>query len=236
MMLLPITLAAMVVAADAPVVRASHAVFSVVSAAEAQKLQNAFTRDLGLPAAWPVGKNGSETSGGVFLGNFVLEIAVWPQVEPLQLLGVALESRDADSAYKELKERGFRVRPNGDEKGYQQTAGISEFAGEGLGLFLCKYDRAWIEPRLAAARKAFMASKGGVAGVTGVVAIEISMPPARRESLGKLLAPADMGSWDPPIVFVEGQRFQIRSIKVKVRDVEKAKSAIPAGLPVTFER
>ena len=74
----------------------------------------------------------------------------------------------------------------------------------------------------------------GAAGVTGVAGIDISMGPARRESLLKLLAPADPGSWDPPLVFVEGQRFQVQAIRVKVRDVAKAEAAIPAALPVVF--
>lgn len=237
--------AASLMAADGPVLRADHVVVSVSSIEDAQRLHRVFTEELGLPAAWPVQKWGTRVGGGVFLGNFNLELAVWPQVDPYQLLGLALEVRDTDAAYAELRARGLRIKEQDPQTGSAadgrtielwRNATITELAGEGLGIFLCKYNPAWLAPYAEAARKSFAGSGGGPAGVIGVASIEITIPASRRDALQKLVSPAQPESWTPPVVIVDGPRYQIHSVKVKCRDPERTKGLLPAGLPILFTR
>lgn len=105
-----------------------------------------------------------------------------------------------------------------------------------LGNFLCRFDAAWFTPQIERAKKAFAESGGGRFGVTGVASIELTGNAARRDALSRLLAPAAPGSVSPAIVVAEGQRYQLRSVTVKCKEPEKAKTALPPGLRVLFTR
>lgn len=207
-----------------------HVVISVPSAEEAIRLHGVFTRDLGLPATWPVAKYGTRTSGGVFLGNFTLELAVWPQVDPNQLLGLAIAVTDTT----DIAAKGLTLREQPAAQGqmeYWRNTSIAQLAGEGLGIFLCRYNPAWLGPLEQKARAAF---HGGPAGISGVVSVNLTAGGPRREALIKLFEPATLDSLSPALTLVEGQRFQLRSVTVRAKDPDKAKSLLPEGFPVTF--
>jgi hypothetical protein len=220
-------------AADAPVLRADHAVISVASIEDAERLQRIFAIGMGLPAAWTVAQYGAHASGGVFLGNFVLELAVLPQVDANQLLGVGLEPRDIGPALAELRARGLKLKEPTNEPGIWTNIAVTEVTGDALGLFLRKYDSQWIEPRMTAARKAF--GSGGRFGVAGVEAIEVGLNGPRAEAFRKLTEGSDPAKWNPPLLAVDG-RFQIRPIKIKCQEPEKAQALLPQEFPVVFIR
>ena len=222
-------------AAPPAVTSAHHVVISAATTEEAEHLQQAFTGKLGLPAAWPMAKYGTQTSGGVFLGNFVLEIAVWPQVDSYQLLGLALETPDIHAAFTELRARGLTVKDR-DANDRWRNAVITQLAGEGLGIFLTRFDQAWAAPLMNAAKRQFAASGGGPFGIDGVTGIEIVANAARREAIEKTLAPAKPEALSPALTLVEGGRYQVRSIRVRCKEPEAAKAALPPGLAVMFER
>jgi hypothetical protein len=239
--LLPATLslALLVIPAAAlaapPVTGAHHAVISVATGEEAQQLQQAFTGKLGLPAAWPVAKYGARTSGGVYLGNFIVEIAVWPQVDSYQLLGLALETADMDAAFTELRARGLTAKDR-DVSDHWRNGLITQLAGEGLGIFLTQFDQAWTTPLMEAAKRQFVASGGGPFGITGVATIEIAANASRREAIEKVVAPVRPEALSPALKLLDGGRYQVRRILVHCKDPEAAKAALPAGIPVVFSR
>jgi hypothetical protein len=220
-------------ASDALVIRADHAVISVASLEDAQRLQQIFVSEMQLPAVWPVAQYGARASGAVFLGNFFLELAVLPQVDANQLLGVGLEPRDTKAVITELRARGLKVKEPTSEPGIWTNVALTELTGEGLGLFLRKYDPKWSDPRLAAAKKAF--GDGGAFGIVGVETVEMGLNGPRAEAFHKLTEGSDPAGWNPPLVAVDG-RFQVRPLKIKCREPEKAQLLLPKGFPILFVR
>ncbi|MEO8659469.1 MAG: hypothetical protein ABI693_13430 [Bryobacteraceae bacterium] len=218
-----------------PVIGAHHAVISVATTEEAQQLQRTMTGKLGLPAAWPLAKYGARTSGGVFFGNFIVEIAVWPQVDSYQFLGLALEAPDMDAAFTELRARGLGAKDR-DASDRWRNGMITQLAGEGLGIFLTQFNQAWSAPLMDAAKRQFAVSGGGPFGITGVTAIEIVANASRREAIEKTVAPARPESLSPALRLVDGGRYQVRSLVVQCKEPEAAKAVLPAGMPLVFNR
>jgi hypothetical protein len=220
-------------ASDALVIRADHAVISVASLEDAQRLQQIFAAEMQLPLVWPVAQYGTHASGAIFLGNFFLELAVLPQVDANQLLGVGLEPRDTKAALTELRARGLKVKEPTSEPGIWTNVALTDLTGEGLGVFLRKYDPKWLDSRVATAKKAF--AGGGTFRIVGVEAVEVGINGPRAEAFRKLTEGSDPSGWNPPLVPVDG-RFQVRPLKIKCREPEKAQSLLPKGFPVLFVR
>jgi hypothetical protein len=166
---------------------------------EPAAMMAALQRDFGLPALWPYADYGAFSSGGLVLGNVVLEIGRLGRTAdvPPGLTGMALEPALASALLpSELDRRGLghgRPAPYPPKPGAAPmwtTTRIDGFAP--LRLFFCEYhiDTA---TGLAAAGTALAAQGGGPLGLLGVreVAVATALPglPGAPDPWAALLAP-----------------------------------------------
>ena len=163
---------------------------------DAQRLFELFRDSLGLPVVWRFRDYGEFASGGVSLGNVVLELATWRpgpgEVLPTGFGAMALEpgAHTAD-ALAALDRRGIAhgapdssvtVDSAGRAHGWVNTW-LTGLLPDSVA-FLCDYlDRARVAAGRRAAADSLVRSGGGPLGVTGVWAIDVGvrdLPAARR--------------------------------------------------------
>jgi hypothetical protein len=107
----------------------------LVRANEPDQLFSVFNQQLLLPAAWPLMRNAFFVSGGLHLGNTLLEIFhLDRQPVNTDLYGLAFEFTPFDESLKELDQRGIPHTPPlpfiyVDSQGWQVTAWHNVFIG-----------------------------------------------------------------------------------------------------------
>ncbi len=213
---------------------------------EAQSLFTYFKDTLQLPEVWPFFERGTFASGGLSLGNVVMEFVLFPHKkrEPMktEFQGIAFEpARTADATLAELIQRNI---PNTDVRTYKHqipggqaqiewsSVGLKDFPPTEADIFFCDYkDR----QAVAAGRKAAMddlaARKGGPLGIVGAAEITVGVQDLEeaRRKWSALLAPSPQISDDafvfnagPRIRLVHAQSPGIQGIVLKVLSVDRA--------------
>ena len=156
----------------------------VVSSARASGLFEVFTRELQLPAVWPYSDYGSFQSGGVSLGNTVLEFSQGNEASA-RFSGLALEPvLNAENLTEALPERGigstgpqpFSVNVDGKTLVLWTNVSLPGFEPRNATIFFCDYkDRKAVRKNRAQGARALKAARGGVLGVLGVKLISLGV-------------------------------------------------------------
>ena len=173
-----------------PLVRKIDHVF--VPVADPHPLHALFTETLGLPAAWPVMRRGTFTSGAVCLGNANMEfiqadpaVPFLTTVEPLLVRGIAFEPAIGDAWDEALTERDLPfVGPtsaegesiHGGRRLLYTNTMVPGLVDDATATFLCHY-HSEEAVRGEAAEAALRDAAGGVIGVRGVAEVTVGLRP-----------------------------------------------------------
>lgn len=213
---------------------------------QARSLFTFFKETFQLPESWPFRDAGTHTSGGLWLGNTILEFVTFPDKgdKPVktELRGIAFEpSGGADETAAELTQRGIsrgevenRMRPSPD--GQMRVAWsllyLKDFPPTEASLFFVDYKfRESVAARNKTRDEEFEARRRGPLGIIGVAEITVGVQDI-EEARGKwsaLLAPSPRIS-DNAFVFKSGPRIRlvraespgIQGIALSVRSLVEA--------------
>jgi hypothetical protein len=216
-----------------------------VESDQAQSLFTYFKEEFRLPEVWPFYQHGTFASGGLSLGNAVLEFVSFPKEDnkPLktEFRGIAFEPKaDADATAAELTKRNI---PHSDaQPSKSQIAGhvlaewsnvvLSNFPPTNATVFFCDYkDRQAIAQRRKAASDELAARMGGPLGIVAVAEITVGVQDLKeaRSKWSALLQPSPQISDDafifntgPRIHLVRAESSGIQGIVLRVRSIGEA--------------
>lgn len=213
---------------------------------KAQSLFTYFKDKFQLPEVWPFFERGTFASGGLSLGNVVMEFVLFPHKkrEPMktEFQGIAFEpARTADETLAELTQRNI---PNTDVRTYKHqipggqaqiewsSVGLKDFPPTGADIFFCDYkDRQAVAAGRKAASDDLAGRKGGPLGIVGAAEITVGVRDLEeaRNKWSALLAPFPQIS-DNAFVFNAGPRIRlvqtespgIQGIVLRVLSVDRA--------------
>lgn len=218
--------------------------FFVVSD-QAQSLFTYFKDEFRLPEVWPFFEHGTFASGGLSLGNAVLEFVSFPKEDnkPLktEFRGIAFEPRaDADATAAELTKRNIPhsdVQPRKFQIGGHVLAewssvALMDFPPTTATVFFCDYkDRQAIAQGRKAASDELAGRMGGPLGIVVVAEITVGVLDLNeaRSKWSALLQPSPQIS-DDAFVFNTGPRIHlvhaespgIQGIVLSVRSIGEA--------------
>jgi catechol 2,3-dioxygenase-like lactoylglutathione lyase family enzyme len=196
-----------------------------VASDEAQALFTFIKDTFQLPEVWPFKAYGGFSSGGLSLGNVVLEFALLSgrDSEPgkTQFQGIAFEpTGNAETTRLELTKRNIphtRGRtsepqaPSRQARVGWENVGLTDFPPSNKFVFFCDYkDREGVTQGRKAASGALIKRMGGPLGIIGVAEITVGVQDI-EEARGKwsaLLAPSPRISEDT-FVFESGPRIRL---------------------------
>ncbi|MDH4270413.1 MAG: VOC family protein [Candidatus Aminicenantes bacterium] len=213
---------------------------------QAQSLFTYFKDTFQLPEVWPFWQRGPFASGGLSLGNAVLEFVSFPKKDnelvKTEFRGIAFEpAADADATAVELTKRDiphadartykFQV-PGGEARVEWSSVGLKDFPPTNADVFFCDYkNREGVAQGRRAASGELAERMGGPLGVVGAAEITVGVHDLddAREKWSILLAPAPQISEDA-FVFKTGPRIRlvradspgIRGIVLTVRSIIQA--------------
>jgi len=192
---------------------------------KAQALFNYFKDTLQLPEVWPFKKYDGFSSGGLSLGNAVLEFALFPKKEnrPIktEFGGIAFEpTADADATRVELTKRNIPhtgARTSGPQAPGRQVragwanVGLTDFPPRNAFIFFCDYkDREGVAQGRRAASDELAKRMGGPLGIVGAAEITVGVQDLEEARIkwSALFAPSPRISEDA-FVFTAGPRIRL---------------------------
>jgi hypothetical protein len=212
-----------------------------------KSLFQVFRDTFGLPVAWPFQSYGGFASGGLSVGNAVLEFATWevPKGETLKTEWKMLAfepAGDTEAATAELRRRGI-VHSEPDVSTYRDAGGKETvgwintgLSGAGLSdiVFVCDYKaRKNVAGMHQKGADELARAHGGPLGVRGVKAIEVGVTDLRVARLEwlKLIDHPGQEQEDvfrfgagPAVHLVEAGFPGIRRIVLQVDSLERART------------
>jgi len=219
--------------------------FFVVSD-KAQSLFNYFKNTFQLPEVWPFWQRGPFASGGLSLGNAVLEFVSFPKEgnEPrrTEFRGIAFEptgtaeATAAELARKNIPHsaaRTYEFQVPGNEVSVEwSSVGLKDFPPANADVFFCDYkDRQGVAKGRRAASRELAMRTGGPLGIVGAAEITVGVWDLEeaRSKWSSLLEPSPQISDDsfvfytgPGIRLVRAESAGIQGIVLKVRSLDRA--------------
>jgi hypothetical protein len=219
--------------------------FFVVSD-EAQSLFAYFKDTFQLPEVWPFYQHGSFSSGGLSLGNAVLEFVSFPregsQPQKTEFRGIAFEPEaDADATAAELTRRSIPhtgARPYKSQIPGRQilaewsSVALTDLPPKNADVFFCDYkDRQAVAQGRRAASRELAMRMGGPLGIVGAAEITVGVQDLKdaRNKWFALLEPSPQID-DDTFVFNTGPRIHlvraespgIQGIVLRIRSIREA--------------
>jgi catechol 2,3-dioxygenase-like lactoylglutathione lyase family enzyme len=217
-----------------------------VASDEAQALFTFIKDTFQLPEVWPFKAYGGFSSGGLSLGNVVLEFALLSgrdsEAGKTQFQGIAFEpTGNAETTRLELTKRDIphtRGRTSEPEAPSRQArvgwenVGLTDFPPRNKFVFFCDYkDREGVAQGRKAASAELAKRMGGPLGIVGAAEITVGVQDIEeaRSKWSTLLAPSPRIS-DDAFVFASGPRIRlvraespgIQGIALSVRSLDEA--------------
>ena len=212
----------------------------------AQSLFNYFKDTFQLPDVWPFFERGTFASGGLSLGNAVLEFVSFPKEDnkpqKTEFQGIAFEpTADAAETVAELARRniahtGIKVYkfeiPGRQVLVEWSSINLSDFPPTNANIFFCDYkDRQGVAKGRRAAGRELAKRSGGPLGILGAAEITVGVQDLEEawSKWGALLEPSPWIS-DDAFVFDSGPRIRlvraespgIQGIVLSVRSLDEA--------------
>jgi hypothetical protein len=206
-----------------------------------------FSRDLGLPVAWPVTDKGAFTSAAVCVGNANIEwitangtSAFSPFLEPTEPLcvrGLAFEPRDGDRMADDLSARGLEhsdAAPHEDVGGSWTNVFLAGMAPRSAMIFLCEYHGKTREERREVLEE-FANGDGGPLGIRRLAEVTLGVLDvgAALEAWSRLLAPAEAdrhGAFrldDGPAIRIKESPIEgVAGLWLEVASLDRAREAL----------
>jgi hypothetical protein len=213
---------------------------------QAQSLFTYFMDTFQLPKVWPFYTHGTFASGGLSLGNAVLEFVSFPkeghQPQKTEFRGIAFEPKaDADATAAELTRRNI---PHSDVRSYKSqipgrqilaewsSVGLTDFPPTTADVFFCDYqDRQSVADGRKAASNELARRTGGPLGIVAVAEIMVGVQDledarnkwtALLESSPQISDDAFVFSTGPRIRLVHAESPGIQGIVLSVRSIGEA--------------
>jgi hypothetical protein len=217
-----------------------------VASDQAQSLFAFFRDTFQLPEVWSFYEHGSFASGGLSLGNAVLEFVSFPKEDnksiKTEFQGIAFEpTASADATAAELTKRNI---PHSDAKFHRSqvpgkqilaewsSVGLADFPRTTTDIFFCDYeDRQAVAQGRRTASHELALRAGGPLGIVGAAEITVGVRDLAeaRSEWSALLAPSPRISDDafvfyagPRIYLVHAESPGIQGIVLKVRSLDQA--------------
>ena len=212
---------------------------------ESEKLYNFFRDELRLPVVWAFNTYGSFASGGLTLGNVVIEFVREGRFSPTsaaEFKGIAFEpAGDAEAAAGELERRGvaygdlipFKYTQGGQERVGWVTIDLKGFPPAGNHIFICDYkDRERVAEGRRRASSELATNGGGPLGVTSLKELVVGVKSVRDASAAwRKLLDAPAAGTDPVFAFGPGPKVRlvtadadgIQSIVIGVKSAARAR-------------
>src|SRR5688572_21920194 len=164
---------------------------------DSEKLYNFFRDELRLPVVWPFNTYGNFASGGLTLGNVVIEFVRNGRFGPTgatraEFKGIAFEpAGDAEAAAQELTRRGvghgdpmpFKYTQGGQERVGWVTIDLKGLPPAGDHIFICDYkDRERVAEGRRRASNELATNGGGPLGVTSLKELVVGVKSVREAS------------------------------------------------------
>jgi len=205
-----------------PATRVEH--FFLVSD-QAKSLFTYFKDTFQLPEVWPFYQHGTFASGGLSLGNAVLEFVSLPregnEPQKTEFRGIAFEpTQGAEATAAELARRNI---PHSDARTYKSqvpgmqvhvewsSVNLSHFPPANANVFFCDYkDRQGVAQGREAASRELAGRMGGPLGIVGAAEITVGVRDLEeaRKKWSALLAPLPQIS-DDAFVFDSGPQIRL---------------------------
>lgn len=219
----------------------------VAASSDPKSLFQVFRDTFGLPMAWPFRSYGDFASGGLSVGNTVLEFATWevPKGEALKTewkMLVFEPAGNTDAATAELVRRGIAHSPP-DVSTFRDASGKevvgwtnTGLSGSGLSdvVLICDYkDRKKVADMHQRCAEELARARGGPLGVQGLKAIEVGVTDlkvARLEWLKLIDSPGQVQGnvlrfgAGPAVHLVKAESPGIRRIVLRVDSLERARA------------
>jgi hypothetical protein len=216
-----------------------------VTSEEPERLFKLFRDVLQLPEVWPYQQFGEFSSGGLSLGNTVLEFVNSPRLNDprrrTKFKGIAFEPvGDADAAVAELEKRGiahdeprpFKIRAGGQERVGWVNVQLTDMPPSDAFVFLCDYkSRERVAERRSTASRELARRGGGPLGILSLKEIVIGVRSVESGAgkWGRLLESRERGA-SPVLALASGPRIRlaradaegIQSIVVRVKSKKQA--------------
>jgi hypothetical protein len=213
---------------------------------QAQSLFTYFKDTFQLSEVWPFYQHGPFASGGLSLGNAVLEFVSFPKADNKPVMtefrGIAFEpTADADTTAAELTKRNI---PHSDVRTFKSqipgrqilagwsSVGLTGFPPTNADIFFCDYkDRQVVAQGRRAASHELATRMGGPLGIVGAAEIMVGVKDLEdaRKKWSALLQPYPQISDDafgfytgPRIRLVHAESPGIQGITLKVRSTDRA--------------
>ena len=110
-----------------------------ISCNNAKQLFKIFTKQIGLPVVWDYQKWGSFSSGGVSLGNVVVEFVESPKEQETTFFGIALEANQSLRKILPALDSLNISHGNISKAADWSTLSLNDLLPEYINLFLCDY-------------------------------------------------------------------------------------------------
>jgi len=213
---------------------------------QSQRLFIFFRDNFQLPEVWPFYQHETFASGGLSLGNVVLEFVSLPKEDPnpwkTEFRGVALEpTMDAIATSAELSERNLShteiqsyksLVPGSQVVAEWSSIGLSNLPPENADIFFCDYnDRERVEKGRKEARSELARQGGGALGIIDAAEIIVGVKNIKeaRRKWSALLSPSPRISNDaflfntgPAIRLVQTKSPGIKGIILRVNSLDYA--------------
>ncbi|MFZ2054310.1 MAG: hypothetical protein WAU81_08945 [Candidatus Aminicenantales bacterium] len=218
-----------------------------VESDKAQSLFTFFKESFELPESWPFSDRGTHASGGLWLGNTVLEFATFPHNgdKPVktEFRGIAFETgADYGATAAELAKRNIPYYSEARSRKSQvpgkqilaewSIVTLTDFPPANANIFFVDYkDRQRVAQRRRAASDELAKRMGGPLGIVAVAEIKVGVRnlAEARKKWSTLPAPSPQISDDafvfdsgPRIHLVQAESPGIQSIVLKVRSLDRA--------------
>ena len=212
---------------------------------DSEKLYNFFRDELRLPVVWAFNTYGSFASGGLTLGNVVIEFVRGGRFGPTSAAmfkGIAFEpAGDADAVAGELTRRGvahgelspFKYTQDGQERVGWVTIDLKDFPPAGSHIFICDYkDRDRVAEGRRRASSELATKGGGPLGFVSLKELVVGVKSVREASAAwRKLLDAPGPGMDSVFAFGPGPKVRlvsadaegIQSIVIGVKSASRAR-------------
>ncbi|GAB5552562.1 MAG: hypothetical protein Sapg2KO_21530 [Saprospiraceae bacterium] len=193
------------------------------------------TEQFGLPVVWDYQNFGSFSSGGVTLGNVVLELIGRESIQNLTYYGIALEPNQSLKRTKSYLDSVNISHGRISRAAEWSTMSLTNLLPDNINLFLCDYhDREFIALDRKRAVDKLLVNNGGVLGVQFLkeIVIGVEEPVEFENELAKIPGVVKSGnefhfSEGPNLKFIRSDTLSL-ALLIKVKSMNKAKLALEA--------
>lgn len=222
-------------ARTAPVLTRVEHFYLFADETQVKKLFQSFRDDFRLPQVWAYRNWGSYSSGGLSLGNVVLEFATYPvpdnKAPKTEFQGIVFEPvADAETTAMMLKSRGV---PHGEPEGekYRTADGVervdwtivpfTDLPPDNVNIMLCDYrDRKMVAEGRSKAAKALADAGGGPLGIISLKEIVVGVKDI-KEAVRKWQLAIGGAVQGHPEVFTFESGPQIRLVKADMPGIQR---------------